>query len=229
MLLRFLGTGSGFADEHTSAYFTTNKNELVLIDCSMLNIPKLKTMNLFLYDSFVVLVTHTHGDHCSGLGLWIQYVHFVENKEITIIAPSKKVKKDLLYLLENLEGCDSSWYKLFSVDEVNEPWLYKSIQTEHSPQLAGKCFGYQLNLRGKNIIYTGDTATLEPFKSFLSPGSELYVDVSVNNSPVHLKLENILSNLIDLTKKDIYVYLMHLDKIKPAVEMVANIPNITVV
>ena len=230
MVLKFLGNGSGFSDEHTSAYFDTYNSELVIIDCSMLNVQKLKkATNLFCYDKFVVLVTHTHGDHCSGLGLWTQYVHFTLQKEITIIAPSNKVKENIEYLLNKIEGCDSSWYTLITADEVYKPWFGAAILTEHSPQLAGKCFGYRLNIDGKNVIYTGDTSTLRPFRPFLTQGCELYVDVSVNYGIIHLKLEDVLNELVDYTQKGVKVYLMHLDDIIAAKEMVKDIPDITVV
>lgn len=46
MRLNFLGCGSGFTDSHNNAFFTTEENDIVFIDLSMLNIRKaLKLIN----------------------------------------------------------------------------------------------------------------------------------------------------------------------------------------
>ncbi len=226
MVLNFFGNGSGFADEHTSAYFDTENEELVIIDCSMLNVQKLKKMDLSCYKKFTILITHTHGDHASGLGLWSQYAFFTLKKPVTIVAPNEEVKENIRYLLQEIEGCDASWYELITADEVNEPWFGTAIATTHSPQLKGKCFGYRLNIKGTNVIYTGDTSTLFPFLPFLTQDCELYVDVSVHYGMIHLKLEEILPVLMNYAEKEVKVYLMHLDDSEAAAEIIQHIPNI---
>ena len=69
-MLKFLGRGSAFTDEHNSAYFVEN-DELILIDCPMSAFQRLNDKNLALYDHIYVLVTHTHGDHVGGIGMLI--------------------------------------------------------------------------------------------------------------------------------------------------------------
>lgn len=229
MVLKFLGSGSGFADEHTSAYFFTEKNEMVIIDCSMLNVQKLKKMDLSCCTRFYVLITHTHGDHASGLGLLLQYLYFTQNKKLTIIAPSDEVKENIRYLLEDIEGCDSEWYQLFSVNETYLPWIGRVIKTSHSPQLEGKCFGYRFVIDNKNIIYSGDTSTLEPFKPYFTQGCEFYVDISVHYGMIHLKLDDVLEELVSYANKGVKIYLMHLDDKNAANEIVNDIPNIEVI
>ena len=41
MELKFFGRGSGFSEDHTSAYFITTNNELVIIDCPVSTLNKL--------------------------------------------------------------------------------------------------------------------------------------------------------------------------------------------
>jgi ribonuclease BN (tRNA processing enzyme) len=228
MKLQFFGRGCGFADEHTSAYFTYEK-EMVIIDCPILTFQKVKHMDLNNCDSFCILITHTHGDHIGGLGIFIQYAYYVLKKPVTVVAPSETVANDLLTILE-IEGNDKSCYKLITAKEMkNKPWFGNSILTKHDPILDGKCFGYNLTVDGTNIVYTGDTSTIEPFMPYLIGNSELYVDTSVHYGMVHLKLETALNSFLNLNKKNIKVYLTHIDDAEAAKEIVANYSDINVV
>ena len=228
MTLKFFGRGSGFSDDHTSAYFSTGNNELVILDCPVSTFQKLKHMDLSDYDTFYVLITHTHGDHVGGLGLLVQYAYFVLKKSVIIVAPSIDVASDIQKLLA-LEGNENFWYLITTTYAFKRKWFGSSILTEHSPKLHQKCFGYYLIVNGTNIVYTGDTSTLEPFLPYLETGSELYVDTSVHYGAVHLKLEDALKNYMVLAKEGIKVYLMHLDDVAVAEKIIADIPGIEVV
>ena len=230
MSLKFFGRGSGFADEHTSAYFSTDENkEMVIIDCPVSTFQKVKHLNLKDYEKFYVLITHTHGDHVGGLGLFVQYAFFTLKKPVTIVAPSTEVADDILTIL-TIEGNEPSWCELITVANVEEKeWFGDCILTKHSPQLENKCFGYHLIVNDRNIIYTGDTSTLKPFLPYLAEGSILYIDTSVYYGMIHLKLEDALSDFIALTNKGVKVYLMHLDDVTKAEKMVADYSDINVV
>lgn len=229
MSLKFFGRGSGFSDEHTSAYFSTESEEIVIIDCPVSTFQKLKHMDLSKYKEFYFLITHTHGDHIGGLGLFVQYAFFTLKKPVVVVAPCVSVAKDLATVL-TIEGNELSWFKLITAsDLVGKEWYCNSILTKHSTQLNNKCFGYHLIVNNANIIYTGDTSTLDPFFPYLEKGSILYVDTSVYYGIVHLKLEDTLDDFIALNNKGVKVYLMHLDAATEAEKMVANYPDINVV
>ena len=229
MALKFFGRGSGFSDEHTSAYFTTVDKEMVIIDCPVSTFQKLKHIDLSSYKKFYLLITHTHGDHIGGLGLFVQYTFFTLKKPVTIVAPSKSVANDISALL-TIEDNEPSWYELITVSALTDKeWFCDCVLTKHSPQLENKCFGYHLIIDDTNVIYTGDTSTLQPFLHYLTDGSVLYVDTSIYYGMIHLKLEDALNDFISFTKRGIKVYLMHLDDVSEAQRIVADYPNIEVV
>ena len=242
MKLNFLGRGSCFATDHASAFFETPDNDFVLIDCSEHSYQRLKNeFDLSAFNNIYVYITHTHGDHISGLDQLIHYSYFALNKCIVVIAPSAEVMIDIQTLLR-IEGVENFQYKLTSTFDIITSLIKKSdilipknafavsIPTVHSPSLNGKSFGYQFSIDDINIVYTGDTATLDPFIPFLKNNAELYVDTSVlHKSDVHLWLYDMLPTLIELTKRNISVFLMHLDDVKKAEEIVEYIPGINVV
>lgn len=218
-MLKFLGRGSAFADEHNSAFFIQN-HDLILIDCPATAFQKVKKWKLHEFHNIYVLVTHTHGDHSGGIGTLLQYVWFTnkseskEKKRITVVAPSEQVRQDLSLLLMQIEGCKSEWFSLISADELHQDWFISPIATNHADSLKGKCFGYHLYVHGKNVVYTGDTAELTPYMPLLKEGTYFYTESAYYRSDVHLHLPEILPGLIVLTEKGVHVYLMHLDNEK---------------
>ena len=209
-MLRFLGRGSAFTREQNSAYFEAD-NELILIDCPMSSFAKLKTKDLALFRHIYVLITHTHGDHCGGVGMLIDYLFFVVKVPVTVVAPSGEVCGDLRYLLKNIEGCSDSWYELITAKDLDKPWFSEVIPTTHTNELTGKCFGYSLKVDDRNVIYTGDTNTLEPFEKYITEGTLLYMEISSVKTDVHIFCEDVYGKIKEYTAKGVQVFLMHLD------------------
>ena len=220
-MLTFLGRGSAFTDEQNSAFFVEN-GDLVLIDCPMSSFEKLNDMNMTLFSHVYVLVTHTHGDHISGIGMLIDLLQFSVKTPITVVAPSKEVENDLRYLISNLEGCGDSWYSLTNANELKKEWFVCSIPTTHTEQLNGKCFGYCLTVEGKRVVYTGDTNTIEPFEKYIEDGSYAYIEMSAYRSPVHLYCIDMLDKIREYTSRGIHVYLMHMDDEKRIADVMAD-------
>ena len=229
MVLNFLGRDSGFGNNNTSAFFFTENNDIVVIDCPTSTFQKLRKTDLSQHEKIYVMITHTHGDHIGGLGLFVQHVFFNLHRTVTVVAPSKDVASDIQTVL-TIEGNETSWYQLITANMLaEENWFVSCVLTEHAPQLKGKCFGYVFVISGKVVVYTGDTSTLEPFKPYFALCNELYVDTSVHYGMIHLKLEDALADFIALSQRGTEVFLMHLDDSEAAKNIADGFPGIEVV
>ena len=218
-MIKFLGRGSAFADENNSAFFRFEK-KLVLIDCPMSSFTKIKKMDLTNIEAVDILITHTHADHISGIAMLIDLLFFTTKIRVTVVAPCEEVKQDMIYNLTNLDGCESSWYDIAVASDFNAPYIKAVIPTHHTEQLEGKCFGYNLDVDGTNVIYTGDTNTIKPYKPYITEGSVLYTEISSIPVPVHMFIDDILPYLKEITAQGTKVYLMHLDNEKAVAEKI---------
>ena len=167
-MIKFFGRGSGFSDNHNTAFFYYKKS-LVLMDCSMMAFIKMKNYGLESVadgqevERIVVAVTHTHSDHVAGIPMLVHYARFVWHVKITIIAPSEAVKDNLRYYLTEMEGCDRDTFVLVTADEYRQKyatsypgtsWLDAVIPTEHTPELSAY-FGEKTLQQGLDYIVTG--------------------------------------------------------------------------
>ncbi len=209
-MLKFFGRGSAFADEHNSAFFISGQ-DLILIDCSMDAFHKIKKMDLSGIHNIYILVTHTHGDHISGIAMLIDYEYFIKQIPVTVIAPSGRVAEDLRYYLHNIEGCGDSWYAVITADRIKAEWFECAVPTQHTDELDGKCFGYVLKVDGRRVVYTGDTRTMEPYEQYITGGSYLYMEISAHRSKVHLYAPDMIDYINKTTAKGVRVFLMHID------------------
>ena len=75
-MLKFFGKGSAFADDNTCAYFKDGK-DMILIDFSLEAFPKFRKIDFDGIETIYILITHTHGDHISGIGTLIHYAYFI--------------------------------------------------------------------------------------------------------------------------------------------------------
>ena len=207
-MLQFLGRGSAFSDEQNCAFFEAD-GALVLLDCPMSAFHKIRHMQPQVR-CITVLVTHTHSDHCGGIPMLIHLAWHLQIP-VTVVAPTAEVADDLRYLIERLDGCNPAAYTLLTADALHEDWFRGAVPVEHAAALAGRCFGYLLRIQGRDVIYTGDTASLAPFLPYLHEGAYLYTETATFDSGVHLYLEALLPELIRLTEAGVQVYLMHLD------------------
>ena len=166
--LNFLGRDSGFGKNNNSAFFETDK-ELIIIDCGITVFEKIKgKFDLSKYDSIKVIITHLHNDHAGSLSQFILYSWFIYNKKVTVLSKCEKIKEYL-----EITGTIAEAYDIKQDIEF--------IETEHVENL--DAYGFYANFNGKNIVYTGDTNTIEPFIPYIEKADELYIDVSKQYYP----------------------------------------------
>ena len=174
--LTFLGRDSGFGRENNSVYVKID-DKLVIIDCGFTVFEKLKEkLKLEEYKEIDVIITHLHNDHAGSLSQLILYLYFIYNKKVNVISKCEKIKEYL-----EITGTPEEAYTLQGEKEYVE-----IIKTEHTKYL--DAYGCKLTIKGKTIIYTGD--------SF---------------GGAHLKIDNIIEELKSVKNNGTDIYLMHMD------------------
>ena len=210
--LTFLGRDSGFGEKNNSAYFEKN-NDLFLIDCGLTVFQDLKNnFNLDKYSTISVIITHLHNDHAGSLSQLILYLWFVLKKKARVISNCINIKQFL-----NITGTPPDAYELLNCLPNLE-----FIKTEHTPYLDS--YGFQLKVNDRNIIYTGDTNTLDSFIPYIQNCDELYIDVSKFGG-AHIKIDDILDTLISVKQNGTDIYLMHIDDKRYIKKITNNLYN----
>jgi len=208
-VLKFLGSDSGFGANNNSAYIE-EKEKLTIIDCGFTVFTQIKKkFDLNKYKEINVIITHLHNDHAGSLSQLILYSYFIFNKKVNVISMCSKIKEYL-----DITGTPEDAYTLYNKFENVE-----FIRTEHTQYLDS--YGFKLCVNGKKIVYTGDTNILEPFIKYTNDIDEFYVDVS-RYGGAHLKIDDVIEKLREIKKKNIKIYLMHIDDRKYIDEEINN-------
>ena len=99
----------------------------------------------------VVLVTHSHNDHC-----FPEAINEVRNEDTIVVAP-KDCGEKLDYSFESLKPGDESSYHDIKVKAVHA-YNVKRFRTPENPyHPKGYGVGYLVKLEGKTIYFAGDT------------------------------------------------------------------------
>ena len=184
-LLGFLGVMGGSSTSHTNAFFYPDKETLVLIDLSLLNLEKATQLTRPGLKRVYLCVTHLHADHASGI---IMFCYWIRH-EFPKIIPEIIVDKNILhpatrhFIEEGGRVLDEDYiFKIIGVGttvtdvflrydmKLLQPYLVMqtpeflagSIPTTHAARLSGAS-GFRFSIFGKQVIYSGDTNDATPF------------------------------------------------------------------
>lgn len=219
MKLKPLGIGSAFNSQeygNNSWYFTKN-NKVFMIDCGSTIFNSFKEKGLDKYESVNVVITHLHTDHIGSLGTLIEYLFYVKGFKPNIITDIH-LKKDLRTIL-SISGIEESMYNLIT-NTYDDKEVYHSnlgitfLETGHVPQLQSYSLLIDFWDTKKRVFYSGDVNdlpnSLKIFNKSELSVDHVYVDYSINGSPVHLSTEQPLKQLAEWFS-DSTIHLMHLD------------------
>lgn len=169
------GTYQPKIDRHCSSYLIKTDSKNLVFDFGRGAIDQLLKAGIKYYNIDVIFITHTHADHCSELGSFLQ-IALAEpqearyrNKDLVIYGPAG-IKDTIKHLLDAFGLSDKEPKFKIEVRELKnndsikaENWMVKSFEVKHSTK--NKCLAYRLESSNKVIAYSGDTEYCEGLKS----------------------------------------------------------------
>lgn len=208
--LKFLSIGGATNIEFggNSCYYKDGDNLLVIDMCESVT-KKLFDENAFKdVKNIYVIITHTHFDHVSGLGIFIWYCNFYLNIKPIIIYKTNKYKNTLKKLLK-ITGVDLKYvdFRNDSNFKINNLKI-ELCPTSHVNYL--QCFGIMFYNNNDKFYYTGDTKDINYIRKLNSDNNvkKIYTEVATETYGVHIKYDD----LLDLDKSKLV--LMHFDTVE---------------
>ena len=189
--LKFIGVGGAYALGlgGNCAYLKDDKT-LLLVDCCEDATIKLKENNAFSdVKEIVIAITHTHSDHCAGLGTLIWYSNFLLNIKPKIISNSNSFELHLRELLKLL-GVEEKFFEFVnSSNVVVDNCNIEMLPTTHTPIL--ESFGIMFTDDKGKYYYTGDTNDFENIKNLVNNEQikKIYCEASWKSYNAHIEYE----------------------------------------
>lgn len=237
--LRFIGSGSAFESENTTAYRLSG-DSLLLIDIGELNAHKVIEFLKYKTDikKIDIIITHAHMDHIGGLSTVLYYIHYVmpHIESVNVIAGEEvevakylevsgitsevfdvneqffPVEDDsaITTINNNLEVVEVAFHKTKHVDTMAS---YSLLITSYKPHES------VFNPPEKKIFYSGDSA--EIFRKPVGFIDEWYQDISYGyNSPAHLSYAAYLGDIL-YKPRPTKTFAIHNIKFKPEIEFMS--------
>jgi len=183
LTLTCVGTGDAFGSggRLNSCYHLRTPNQQILIDCGSSSLIGLERCGIQPEEIDTVVVSHLHGDHFGGIPyLFLEgKYHSQRTRPLTLMGPAGLEKQ--------VETVANALYPGLSAKNIDFPVTYQHLKGEEAcwshdlkviPRLVkhggGEAYGVRLELAGKVISYSGDTAwtdTLIP----LAQGSDMLI------------------------------------------------------
>ena len=184
----------------------------VLIDCGATSLPALKKLGLAPADIGTVFVSHLHGDHFGGLPFLILDGQFSKRTNPLTVAGPPGISRRLTEAMEVMFPGSASASRSFRVDVVElstgRPQIIAGTQVrswEVKHPSGAPALGLRLNIAGRAISYTGDTAWTGDLID-LAAGADLLIAEAYYREkavPHHLRLADLIAHREELRAKRI--------------------------
>lgn len=217
--LEMLGFGSAFNSVeygNTSGYFESD-DSIYIIDCGSTVFNEILRRKLDLSKTINLIITHTHTDHIGSVGTFVEYSYFALGNKLDIFC-AKEIESSLITILL-ASGVTNEMFNIHSHHnntlDIDENINITFYEVNHVDTLKTFAIVLKEKENDRQLIYSGDINNYDDLKEmFISMiyknVSSIYLDFSLNNSPVH---ENSLENLEQIIElfENSNIYLMHLD------------------
>jgi ribonuclease BN (tRNA processing enzyme) len=198
MELLFLGTGNAFASggRNAMAILLRIAHSGVLLDCGPTTLVALKKAALAPADVDFVLLSHLHGDHYAGVPFLLCHERYEgkRSKPLTVFGPRGTASA--------IESAASLFFpgiapypfpfettELEPGEERREDEIrFRPFEVDHFSR--GVAFGYRLEVRGKTLVFSGDTAWTEALERE-TRGADLFIcECSSFETPLPLHISH---------------------------------------
>lgn len=212
-MLKFIGNGSAFSTGvNTSAYYKDG-DTMLLIDCGETVFQEILKRNLLDgVKNLLVLITHSHSDHCGSLSGLVWYCEYITKSKVAIVAPIP-----VFHILDFMGNHRESYLRVISKShELSGVGSFRFIPVGTNHQRGMDCFGYSISIdigsEVYNCYYTGDTKNFDvELISSLKENklNDIYCDVTVydGDDNVHMNLDKLAKLVPEKYRSSIY--LMH--------------------
>jgi len=201
MELTFLGSGNAFASQgrYWSSFLVDKRYQF---DAPPTLLPHLKQIGVDLPEIEAVFLTHHHADHFIGLPfLMLEYVYMTQrSKDLYIVGPPgvEEWMEDFASRCYPEIGSRDAGYKRIYVDAKTQSEqkagsvTFRSVPMNHVKD-SMDAFGYQVNINGKTLAYTGDTMFCEEVFELADGADVLVVDCTYaeGSGPQHMGMDDV--------------------------------------
>jgi ribonuclease BN (tRNA processing enzyme) len=221
--ITFAGSGDAFGSGgryQACIHLRHHGHPPVLLDCGATALPALKRLGLDPGEISAVLVSHLHGDHFGGLPFLILDGQFSRRtKPLTIAGPSGTARR-LTDTMECLFPGSSAAPRRFGIEIAElRPGSTTSVSGvtarawEADHPSGAPALLLRLDLAGKTITYTGDTAWTSTLID-AAAGADLLIAEAYHqdkNIPYHLRHADLVAHRDQLTARHIIITHMSAD------------------
>lgn len=211
MRVIFVGTGNAFASGGRNAMaILLRADDLgVLLDCGPTTLTALKQLGFSPGDIDVILLSHHHGDHFGGVPFIVLHECYegARRKPLHVIGPKGTETKVTETVTTFFPGIESAPFPLAYRDlEAGQPFSHGSLDAtpfEVDHYSRGTALGYRVELGGKTVVFSGDTAWTDVLARE-SAGADLFVcECSSFDTPLdkHMSHRDLVENETHLNAK----------------------------